>query len=92
MEDSLEDILGKQLHLEVNDFGVNDYDAFKLFEAAGTHYLLCLCISEGREGFLLKVEDLGGGWYTIKDIEDDAEWQRAKEASGWKEHTVVVHR
>jgi hypothetical protein len=92
MEDSIEKVLGKQLHLEVNDFGVHDYEAFKLFDVDGTSYLLCLCISEGREGFLLKVEDLGDGWFTLQDIEDDAEWERVKQAAGWEEHTIVVHR
>ncbi|HEU4965550.1 MAG TPA: DUF1292 domain-containing protein [Bacilli bacterium] len=92
MEESLDAILGKQLHLEVNAVGVDDYDAFHLFEVDGTHYLLCLSVSEGRNGFLMKVEDLGGGWYTIKDIEDDAEWERAKAASHWQDHTPVVHR
>jgi hypothetical protein len=92
MEDNAEEILGKQLHLEIENEGVHDYDTFKLFQMDGVHYVLCLRISEGREGYLLTLEDLGDGWWTVKDIEDDAEWERALGASGWKEHTIIVHR
>lgn len=92
MEDRVEDILNKQLHLEIENEGVHDYDVFKLFDVEGVHYVLCLRISEGREGYLLKMEDLGDGWWTVKDIEDDVEWERVRAASNWQEHTIIVHR
>jgi hypothetical protein len=92
MEDSVEEILGKQLHLEIENEGVHDYDTFQLFQVDSVNYVLCLRISEGREGYLLKMEELGDGWWTVKDIVDDAEWERARDASNWQEHTIIVHR
>jgi hypothetical protein len=92
MEDNIENMLGSQLHLEVENEGVHDYDAAHLFEVGGMHYLLCLRLSEGREGYLMRLDNLGDGWWNLVDIEDDTEWERVREASAWKEHTEIVHR
>jgi len=92
MEDNLRDVLGKQLHLEVEGHGVYDYDAVDLFDVDGRTYLFCLRVSEGREGFLMTFDDLGDGWYTLRDITDNDEWERALLHSDWETKTSVVHR
>ncbi|TCP53946.1 hypothetical protein EV586_105292 [Tumebacillus sp. BK434] len=92
MEDKLEVITGQQLHLEVPEQGVYDYEAAKVFAAAGVSYILCLRLSPGREAYLLKADDLGEGWWNIIDIEDDSEWERARQASGYQDFTGVLHR
>ncbi|PWK13361.1 DUF1292 domain-containing protein [Tumebacillus permanentifrigoris] len=89
MEENLHNLVGQQLHLEVTDHGVYDYDIAKLFEAEETKYILAQRLSPEREGYLLKLIDLGDDWYTLCDIEDDAEWERARAASA---HTDTLHR
>lgn len=89
MEENVHNVVGQQLHLEVTDQGVYDYNAVKLFTVEETKYILALRISPEREGYLLKLVDLGDDWYTLCDIEDDAEWERAREVSA---HTDILHR
>lgn len=92
MEENLQNLIGQQLHLEITDQGVYDYEVVKLFNLEKTNYLLALRISEEREGYLMKFEDLGDDWYTLCDIEDDAEWQHAKSVSNFAEETSILHR
>lgn len=92
MEDNLEVITGQQLHLEVPEQGVFDYEAAKVFAVSGVSYILCLRLSQEREAYLLKADDLGDGWWNIIDIEDDSEWERASQASGYQAFTDVLHR
>ena len=92
MEDNIANMLGSQLHLEVENEGVYDYEAAHLFKVGGVQYLLGLRLSEGREGYLMRLDDLGDGWWNLVDIEDDAEWERAMDASAWQQHTEIVHR
>ncbi|MBL0386038.1 DUF1292 domain-containing protein [Tumebacillus sp. ITR2] len=89
MEENLDNLIGQQLHLEINDHGVFDYDIVKLFTLNNTRYVLAERISDEREGYLMKLDDLGDDWYTLLDIVDDAEWEIAREASGY---TKVLHR
>lgn len=92
LEDNIESLLGQQLHLEVTDQGVYDYDVVNLFKQDGRLYLFATRISPEKEGYLMRVDELGDGWWTIVDIEDDSEWEQVRSASGWEEHTTVVHR
>ncbi|ASS74350.1 hypothetical protein CIG75_04705 [Tumebacillus algifaecis] len=92
MEDNLEVIIGQQLHLEVPDQGVYDYEAVRVFVANETSYILCLRLSENREAYLLKADDLGDGWWNIIDIIDDGEWGTARHASDYTAITDVLHR
>ncbi len=92
MEDNLEVITGQQLHLEVENEGVYDYQAARVFQADGGWYILCLRLSPGREGYLLRANDLGGGWWNIVDIEEDREWENARDQSGYEQETDVLHR
>ncbi|KEO84585.1 DUF1292 domain-containing protein [Tumebacillus flagellatus] len=89
MEENLDNLVGQQLHLEINDQGVFDYDIVKLFAVNNTRYLLAQRLSDEREGYLMKLDDLGDDWYTLRDIEDDAEWEAVRAAS---EYTGVLHR
>lgn len=92
MEDRLENMLGQQLHLEVEGHGVFDYEAAKLVYVQERAYLLALRLTPQKEGYLMAFDDLGDGWYTLRDILDENEWQAVKDASGWEEHTGVLHR
>ena len=94
MEDRIEEIVGQQLHLEVENVGVYDFEAVKVFQVGGASYILNLCVSREHtgEGYLLRADDLGDGWWNVVEITDDTEWERAKAASGWQEKTTVVHR
>ena len=92
MEEDLDNVIGQQLHLEVEGQGVFDYTAAKLFRLQDRAYLLALRLSQEKEGYLLTFDDLGDGWYTLRDITDDSEWETAKAASGWETLTGVVHR
>ena len=92
MEDRLENVIGQQLHLEIDGQGVFDYEAAKLFAVQERTYLLTLRLSPQKEGYLMAFDDLGDGWYTLRDILDDNEWQAVKDASGWEDYTGVVHR
>lgn len=94
MEDRIESIIGQQLHLEVEEVGVYDFEAVQVIQEDGRAYLLCRCVSEGRvgEGYLLRADDLGGGWWNIIDITEDAEWERVKAASQWQKQLSILHR
>jgi hypothetical protein len=92
MEEDLDVITGQQLHLEIPNEGVYDYTAEKVFQANGESCILCLRVSEAREAYLLKAVDLGDGWWNIIDIEDDKEWEAARDASGYREYTEILHR
>ncbi|ARU59896.1 hypothetical protein CBW65_01595 [Tumebacillus avium] len=63
-----------------------------MFAVSGVSYILCLRLSEAREAYLLKADDLGEGWWNIIDIEDDSEWESARQASGYQAFTDVLHR
>ena len=92
LEENIESIIGQQLHLEITDQGVYDYDVTKLFKQDGRLYLLATRISPEKEGYLMRVDELGDGWWTIVDIEDDSEWERVRSVSGCADYTTVVHR
>ena len=92
MEENIDNLLGQQLHLEVEGEGVYDYEVAKLFRQGGALYLLATRLSEGREGYLMRLDDLGDHWWTLLDIEDDGEWEQARGASEWERFTTIVHR
>ena len=92
LEENIESLLGQQLHLEITDQGVYDYDVVKLFRQDGRLYLLAVRLSPEKEGYLMRIDELGDGWWTVVDIEDDSEWEQVRSASGWEVHTTVVHR
>ncbi|MCX7571160.1 hypothetical protein OS242_14505 [Tumebacillus sp. DT12] len=92
MEDCLENVVGQQLHLEIEGHGVFDYEGAKLFFIQERAYLLALRLTPQQEGYLMTFDDLGDGWYTLRDILDEQEWQTAKDASGWEDYTGVLHR
>lgn len=94
MEDHIESIVGQQLHLEVETVGVYDFEAAQVFKQDNRAYILCRCVSEGRvgEGYLLRADDLGDGWWNIVDITEDAEWENVTAASGWQEQLSILHR
>jgi hypothetical protein len=92
MEDRIENVIGQQLHLEIKGQGVYDYVAVKLFLWQEAYYLLLTRLSPLQEGYLMRIDDLGDGWFTVQDIADDAEWEQAKSASGWEEYSPLVHR
>ena len=92
LEENIESLLGQQLHLEVTQEGVHDYDVVKLFRLDERLYLLATRISPEKEGYLMRVDELGDDWYTLVDIDDNGEWERVRDASGWEDYTTVVHR
>jgi hypothetical protein len=92
LEENIESLIGQQLHLEITDQGVYDYNVTKLFVQDGRLYLFATRISPEKEGYLMRIEELGDGWWTIVDIEDDTEWERVRSASGCEDYTTVVHR